>query len=189
MRTTHAWQTALILAVAVIPLPAAADEAESLRIGVHVVADAKLAADVLEDAKREAARIYEKIGIALTWHDEPSPAVITIRVVDKAMKEAGPSAMGVAPRSRDGVSSLLFAFYSRIEAYARRHDKPIAQILGHVIAHELGHLLLPHGSHSKSGIMVAAWDRRQVEQIGRGWLSFNTDEAHSIRQRAAKLRQ
>ena len=57
------------------------------------------------------------------------------------------------------------------------------------MAHELGHLLLPHGSHAKSGIMTAAWDRKQMEQIGRGWLSFTKEQAEAIRARVSDLPQ
>ena len=78
--------------------------------------------------------------------------------------------------SRSQIGRLVYAFYGRVDAYARQHAKPVAQVLGHVMAHELGHLLLPHGSHAKSGIMTAAWDRKQIEQIGRGWLSFTSEQ-------------
>jgi hypothetical protein len=176
-----------VFAVATAPSLAAADESVALRISVHVMADIDVAPGVLRQAKQEAARIYEKLAIELLWVDDIASAAITTRIVRQPIKGAGGSAMGVAPRTSKGAGTLLFAFYGHIETYARQHDKPVAQILGHVIAHELGHLLLPHGSHSKTGIMVAQWDRAQVEQIGRGWLSFTEEQTADIRRKAGML--
>jgi hypothetical protein len=127
------------------------------------------------------------MGIDLIFVDEHAANVITMHVLDRPLEEAVGSAMGLAPRGLGQMGRLLYAFYSRIETYARQHDKPVSQVLGHVMAHELGHLLLPHGSHTKSGIMVAEWDRHQAEQIGRGWLSFSAEDAAQIRTRAKSL--
>jgi hypothetical protein len=56
-------------------------------------------------------------------------------------------------------------------------------MLGHVIAHELGHLLLPHGGHSVGGVMRAEWDPAQVMSAARGILTFTPDQAGMIRER------
>jgi hypothetical protein len=187
MRTLRAWQTAVAFAVLAASEATAGKPAATVQIEVHVVADARVPREVLERAKPEAARIYQQIGIAVIWVDEANMRSITMRVIDGTIKEAGGSAMGVAPRGRGEVGRLLYAFYSRVEAFAHQHEKPIAQVLGHVMAHELGHLLLPHGSHSNKGIMVARWDRAQIEEIGRGWLSFTSEETEAMRERARTL--
>jgi hypothetical protein len=182
------WHTAgLVMAIVGGPSTVTAEGAGTIQISIHVVADGRIRSEVVEEAKPVATRIYRQIGIELVFVDEATADGITMRVVNRPMKEAGASAMGVAPRGGDQIGRLLFAFYGRIEAYARQHDKPVSHILAHVMAHELGHLLLPHGSHSKSGLMVAAWDRKQVEHIGRGWLSFTPDQAEAIRSRARLL--
>lgn len=40
------------------------------------------------------------------------------------------------------------------------HERPLAlpMVLGRIVAHEVGHLLLPDGSHSKTGIMRERMD-------------------------------
>jgi hypothetical protein len=93
----------------------------------------------------------------------------------------------LAPRSVSQIGRLVYAFYGRVATYARQYAKPVAQVLGHVMVHELGHLLLPYGSHTKSGTMTAAWDRKQIEQIGRGWLSFTREQEEAIRARVSGL--
>ena len=190
MRNRHTWHaTGLMLALAAAPQPVSAGDAGRLQLSVHVVADARVPRDVVERAKPETARIYQHIGIDVVFVDEPSADTITVRVVETPMKDAKGSAMGVAPRSGGQIGGLVYVFYSRVDSYARQHAKPVPQVLGHVMAHELGHLLLPYGSHAKSGIMTAAWDRKQIEQIGRGWLSFTKEQAEAIRARTAALRR
>ena len=185
--TWHA--TGLMLAIAAAPQPVSAGDSARLQLSVHVVADAQVPRDVVERAKPETARIYQHIGIDVVFVDEPSADTITVRVVETPMKDAKGSAMGVSPRSGGQIGGLVYVFYSRVDSYARQHAKPVPQVLGHVMAHELGHLLLPYGSHAKSGIMTAAWDRKQIEQIGRGWLSFTKEQAEAIRARTAALRR
>jgi hypothetical protein len=53
-------------------------------------------------------------------------------------------------------------------------------LLGHAIAHELGHLLLGHGRHSVTGIMKADWDSRDLEAAGQGRLAFHSEERRHI---------
>ena len=188
MRNRHQWHW-LALAIGISPAPAAAEPAVAppLRIDVHIVADLGVPASVVAKAKPQTSRIYQLIDVELVWRDAPSPDGITIRVVEKARREAGAGAMGIAPRSAAGIGRELYAFYGRIEAFAWRHGRPVSNVLGHVMAHELGHLLLPYGSHTKHGLMVAAWDRTQIEEIGRGGLSMTSEQGAAIRARVKEL--
>jgi hypothetical protein len=51
-------------------------------------------------------------------------------------------------------------------------DYELPIILGSVIAHEIGHLLLGPNAHMESGIMQAQWTREQLNQAFRGRLMF-----------------
>lgn len=54
-------------------------------------------------------------------------------------------------------------------------------VMGLVMAHELGHLLLPHDSQSRSGLMRANW-RVEDLRVDRGPLEFTRTQAEVIRQ-------
>ena len=164
-----------------------ADEATRLHISVHFIVEARVPRDVVERAKPETARIYQHIGIDVVFVDEPSAVTITARVIETPVKKARGASMGIALRSGCQIGRLVYAFYGSVDAYARQHAIPVAQVLGHVVAHELGHLLLPNGSHAQSGIMTAAWDRKQIDQIDKGWLSFTREQAEAIRARVSAL--
>jgi hypothetical protein len=177
-------QAAVAIAMGVgMSVPAAAGESEPLKMAVSVFADTKVPADVLESAKAETTEIFARLGIELVWR-ATSPARdvrLTIRVIDGTIKGAGKSAMGLAVPNRNGPGSSLYALLGRVEAFAAHHGRPVAQILGHVIAHEVGHLLLPTAAHATGCIMVARWDRQQLEQLDRGWLTFTHEEVEDIR--------
>jgi hypothetical protein len=54
-------------------------------------------------------------------------------------------------------------------------------ILGHVIAHEVGHLLLGTNSHSQDGIMSAEWSGSELRRLAKGALLFTASEPMRIR--------
>jgi hypothetical protein len=60
-------------------------------------------------------------------------------------------------------------------------------ILGCVIAHEVGHLLLGLNSHTSAGVMQPRWERKQVRQAMTGVLLF-THEQSKLVQAEAKRR-
>lgn len=62
-----------------------------------------------------------------------------------------------------------------------------ARMLGHLIAHEVGHLLLGQGSHSKKGIMLGDWLQTDLEKAAQGRLLFTDRQAKKMR-RAVRQR-
>ena len=91
--------------------------------------------------------------------------------------------LGVAPSTQEARGINLWIFYPRIRAYSAELGMDASQLLGHVMAHEMGHLLLPYGAHSLAGLMRPAWDRAQVRAAAEGLLTFTPDQAALIRER------
>jgi hypothetical protein len=60
-------------------------------------------------------------------------------------------------------------------------------ILGCVMAHEIGHLLIGSNGHSSSGVMQASWERKQIRQAVTSSLLFTPQQARQI-QVAAQMR-
>jgi hypothetical protein len=65
----------------------------------------------------------------------------------------------------------------------------LADILGTVIAHELGHLLLGSNSHSGVGIMRAHWQGEELRRLSRGGLWFTNEQAGDMRGKVIAPRQ
>jgi hypothetical protein len=53
-------------------------------------------------------------------------------------------------------------------------------LLGHVAAHEIGHLLLGPNSHSSGGIMRPVWRTADEEWMVKGFLRFDANQARRM---------
>ncbi len=56
-------------------------------------------------------------------------------------------------------------------------------LLGHVLAHEIGHLLLQSNSHSISGIMSGRWAGGELRRISEGTMFFMPKESKIMQER------
>jgi hypothetical protein len=82
------------------------------------------------------------------------------------------------------VVPVLASVYYDYAMHLARSDNAefeIPIILGCVIAHEIGHLLLGLNSHSASGIMQGNWERGQIRKAMTGTLLFTPEQAKLIR--------
>jgi hypothetical protein len=62
-------------------------------------------------------------------------------------------------------------FYDRVEQRTENAELR-ATLLGDLMAHELGHLLLGPRSHSPRGIMCAIWGTQELRNAAQGALLF-----------------
>jgi hypothetical protein len=159
---------------------------------------------VLIQAKEHVQRIYHDAGIHIVWldgKDAPQASLsqnglqLTIEVVPESVARmivpGNNGATGFAT-SHDGQGPRAYVFSHRVEDHARNLptlDRQAAEglILGHVIAHEAGHLMLPFGLHSPTGIMRAQMDLGSLREALRGNLLFTSEQIELIR--TALLRQ
>ena len=72
---------------------------------------------------------------------------------------------------------------AHVENVAIRMNQNVGDLLGVVMAHEIGHLLLPPDSHSR-GVMAAKIDFSRIEH---GGPSFDPGQATMIRARIASM--
>jgi len=167
--------------------PAAAQTPERFTVQVLLQDEAGVPADVLEQAKREAARVFGLSNIDLEWL-EPGPyqpRSLTLRIVAAPIgtESRHRFVLGFAPGTLKARGIIAFAFYDRIQIYGADLGLDGSEMLGHVIAHELGHLLLPYDAHSPSGLMRRGWDEAQANQARMGLLTFTPHQAALIRER------
>jgi hypothetical protein len=115
----------------------------------------------------------------------PAALRFAVKIVPHSLHYAHdkPHVMGVALKETRG--TMVYVFFGRVEHFARAHRIRSSTMLAHVIAHEIGHLLLPKGWHSDRGLMRGTWDRAQVDNAVRGGLTFTTDEIRIIRSDAS----
>ena len=84
---------------------------------------------------------------------------------------------------------LATIYYEKITRRAQRDNSnpELAILLGCVIAHELGHLLLAEPGHSATGIMQPEWGNAQIHQALTGNFLFTRDQAVRIQSQTRML--
>ena len=66
------------------------------------------------------------------------------------------------------------------------NDISVPDLLGHVIAHELGHLLLGPDAHARGTIMACPLDTTEFRFLRRGQLRFNQKQSAQLRSLIAR---
>ena len=123
---------------------------------------------VLADAQKVTTEIFRKAGVETVWLDcpveqadcaeEPERLQFILRILSTAMKKdiVAEHSLGFAiPCHEHDQGCLLYIFYSRISTLAEETGISPGRILGHVMAHELGHELLGPDAHKGYGVMQA----------------------------------
>jgi hypothetical protein len=147
---------------------------------------------LLQGARAEAARAFKPTKVQINWVDCTSAALgtacegdssrlLTVRILPKALPQTSKYALGAAIWSGDSVTA--FIFYDRVLGLGT-HTMLVQTILGRVLAHEIAHLLLPHGAHSKLGIMRGAWSADDLQVNAPPFLGLS---ANSIRLMQAEV--
>jgi hypothetical protein len=155
---------------------------------------------VLTGAEREAGRILGASGVRAVWLDCPvGQSTTSLQERCQKASEATDISMRVlaAPiqnKFEDNVFGftvhpvLASVYYENALHLAVREgaEFEVPIILGCVIAHELGHLLLGPNSHSPSGIMQGEWRPKQIHLALTGRLHFASQQAKLIRAEARR---
>ena len=89
------------------------------------------------------------------------PTRLAVRIVPRSTRPTS-EVFGVAFLSDEGTGCYSDVFYDQaMELHADWHVS-LSDLLGNVMAHELGHLLLGSNSHSRAGVMRAHWQEEEL---------------------------
>ena len=170
----------------VAPLP--------LSVAIHNYA--ALPPPVVERATGVATRIYGRIGVSVTWlekwqvgaqwptnpaacPDSPTP-LIHLRLFGRSLHSRRPPGdLGFAVSG----GTLASVLVERVKHVAKSNSLDVGDLLGVIMAHEIGHLLLPPDSHA-TGIMAPKVDLFLIEH---GGLAFDPRQASMIRARIGSM--
>jgi len=157
---------------------------------------------IIAKAEREAGRILGEAGLRVVWIDCPmehyggahvpqNPCLEPLEATDIVLRV-------LSERTQNKFQDTVFGFavvpifasvyydYALRSAKRDNDEFEVPVILGCVIAHELGHLLVGSNSHSGSGVMQPQWGRKQVKQALTGGLRFTHDQSKRIQAEVEK---
>jgi hypothetical protein len=150
--------------------------------------------EIVARAEREAGSLLSAAGLQPVWLECPvkPPSFGPSGLCQNALL-AGDLRLRILPasvqnKSQDSVFGFAIhpALASVYYDYAQRRPKvddaefEFPMILGGVMAHELGHLLLGSDGHSATGIMQPLWDPRQVRLLLMGTLQFTPEQTNRM---------
>ncbi len=173
-------------AVLICVLGAALTAARDAVVVVAVrITDVRIPRDIVDESLREAARLYRRGQVSIAWaaahHHAANTLCLIVKGRDDFRGADEPIRLGIAPSGPAG--RIAYVFFEPVEALAVRSGADPARVLGAAIAHELGHLLLPTGLHSPTGLMQVRWGASEASAAGRGELRFAARELADIRAR------
>jgi hypothetical protein len=174
-------------------------------IAVVVFDRANVKQESLAGAKQVVMRVMSEAGFEVTYVDTQDTLTPGAPVTDSSpqtkfsggylsivitpapfpgsdLNEAGFAAVttGLYPRA--------YVFLDRVKAFADhvmsvRPERTMGTVLGHIICHELGHLLMPGKSHPPFGIMRGEWTSEQWDEAAEGLLLFSREQAEIMQSR------
>ena len=185
------WSGALLVLLATGATPAAS---ERPLLVIHVDDRVGVAAEDLAAATRRVDEIFADAGVSVIWKEGRFPAsvlgapnrsdgashvaLMLVTNTDRPLADATGCVLGFAAKR----PAVAYAYYNRILDQAQVRPIDTRVLLSRVIAHELGHVLLPPNSHSSHGIMRASIDLERQHSD-----RFVRDQARAIRGAVAAL--
>lgn len=132
-------------------------------------------------AQAIASQIFAGIGVRVDWQADPrscslSGDSIAITLSDDTPAGRYPGALAYAVPYQ---GTRIVVFYDRVLISVTLSQAPT--LLGHVLAHEIAHVLQGISRHSASGIMKPKWDPRDYLEMRWNTLGFTEDDVSLIR--------
>ena len=161
---------------------------------VSVYNDAQVPGDTLTRAEQKATSTFSRSGVDIHWlnctHHETvpcnevgGPQQLFLRITPNIAPSLNDTAFGIAFIGSDETGRNANVFWRRVKDFQQNSKADVSLILGSVMAHEIGHLLLGSNSHALSGIMRARWESDEFRRISMGSLLFLPEQGKRMRAR------
>jgi hypothetical protein len=178
-----------------LSVSATSGQGDLVQLRVSVFNSSPLSTSTIKTAEDDAGRVLRYAGIEVLWLNCPQdvqpevshgpcsevsfPSHLSLRIV-RASRGLKPTTVGISFLGEGDKGCYADLFYEPIRQLQEQTDGSPAVILGHAMAHELGHLLLGTNSHSPSGLMRAHWTREDLADASKGNLRLSQEQSIRI---------
>ena len=146
------------------------------RLCVRMYDAARIPSEDRADGMKHAGDILSGADLSVDWLDcspdrfdingicgtPPAPGEMVVRLV-RLPGATGSRTLGEAFVDTTGRRGVLATVYvDRIEALAALASVDVVGLIGRVIAHEIGHLLLGTNTHTETGLMREVWSVKDL---------------------------
>ena len=166
-------------------------------VTVRVFNYAGVAERIVAGAQEQAGRVLRDVDVHTLWVDCPTslaalqtntrcrgraaPTELVIRIVPRSQNPRYRLGFAALPTGKGKIASQASVFFEAAEELGAGHPTSKAQMLGYILAHEIGHLLLGEGSHSGKGIMRTPWRKQEMNDAAKGTLGFSAKQAKRMK--------
>jgi hypothetical protein len=171
---------------------------------------AHVGSKILAQAERLAAEIFSGAGIEAQWttgsvsdgvdltndFSAASPGcaqflhsgTVRVQILAHAPPGFSPQALGYAlPCAKSGVQATVYA--DRVETVSRTTFAVFYRVLGHALAHEIGHVLLRSDAHEDSGLMKGVWAKSDWQRAAVSIEPFTPGESRIISEQLRRVEE
>jgi hypothetical protein len=150
-------------------------------VDVYIWNETAVPFQTVVQGKAMAARIFAQIGITVRFHwgDPPQargPNVIAVRM-GPAPANATDNSLGSALLQ----SRLITLYLDRIRDVQAHMPNVGPALFGHLLAHEIGHVLQGVPRHSEVGILKPSWSGGDYARMCAGALAFTLEDIERMR--------
>lgn len=172
-------------------------DVKSAALTVSIFNDARVPRSVLAEAEFRASFVLRRAGLDVSWMDcgviesrtansdctaIAFPQHLSLRLVS-THGGLTQDTFGQAYQDAAGEGAYVVVYFGVLSASKAATTVRPGDLLGLVIAHELGHLLLGLQSHSAMGLMSPVWQAQEIYQASQGNLFFTNAQQERIRTR------
>jgi hypothetical protein len=169
------------------------------QITVRVYNRVLMPPDRLAQAEKVATQILRKAGVETAWLDctvatgqwPPAcdgplgPTDFLLQFVEEIQSlspQTSEYSLGFAVLPDNGLQAdRAYISYHRTHDSASRCQVSLGLVLGVAAAHEIGHMLMGSGEHSRSGLMQAQVGPKDMQRAERSDLLFTDDQVKQVR--------
>ena len=177
------------------------------RVMVRLYDQAGLDEGTLERARQISSKVFRLAGVEINWvaclvdgteskrvcAKSLGPNEISVRILERSASQKGTAshAAGAHAFQLPGLKGAGFVsmFQDRLKKLSIDKRVHAGTVLGYVMAHEVGHILLPPNSHSRTGLMKALLGRTEWLAASMGGLNLTGRQRRLINRRVLNATQ